>query len=228
MANIQRPELLIFDVNETLLDMSPVKEQVNKALENDFAFNCWFPQLLNYAMVETITGTYHSFGEIAAATLNMTAHSLGRELKEEQISAILESLSVLPPHSEVEQALIELQKAGFKLVALTNGAPSVAKQQMEYAGLSNHFARIFSVEEVKAFKPSAKTYRYVLSEMKVEAQNAMMVAAHGWDIAGAQSAGLQAAFIARKGKSMYPLADEPEMNAKDLTEFSSIILNSVN
>jgi 2-haloacid dehalogenase len=120
-----------------------------------------------------------------------------------------------------------LQKGGFTMVALTNGSSSVLKQQMEFAGLGHYFERLFSVEEVTAFKPSWKTYHYVLSEMKVEAPNAMMVAAHGWDIAGAKSAGLQAAFIARKGKSIYPLADVPEINVLDLTEFSNIILNSV-
>lgn len=96
---------------------------------------------------------------------------------------------------------------------------------MKFAALGQYFERLFSVEEVSAFKPSEKAYNHVLNEMKVEAQNAMLVAAHGWDIAGAKSAGLQAAFIALKGKSTYPLAEAPEIYTKDLAKFSSIILN---
>lgn len=118
MANIQTTELLIFDVNETLLDMSHVIEKVNKALDNNFAFNSWFPQLLTYSMVETLTGTYHAFGEIAEATLKMTAHSLGKELKNEEVSVILKGMSTLPPHPEVGHALENLKEAGFKMVVL--------------------------------------------------------------------------------------------------------------
>ena len=47
-----------------------------------------------------------------------------------------------------------------------------------------------------------------------------MVAAHGWDIAGAKAAGMQAAFIARPNKAIYPLAIEPDYIVKDLVELS--------
>ncbi|GAA5021096.1 haloacid dehalogenase [Marivirga lumbricoides] len=225
MEAFSKPELLIFDVNETLLDMSNVKEEINTVLQNEYAFNIWFPQLLNYAMVDTITNRYHHFGEIAEATLKMTAYSLNKKINQEELSSILKTMACLTPHPEVEEAVKKLKEAGFTLVALTNGALKVAKQQMEFAGLECYFDKVFSVEEVKAFKPSYKAYNYVLDTMKVKAKNAMLVAAHGWDIAGAKSAGLQTAFIARKGKSTYPLADDPEIKVNDLTGFADFIIN---
>jgi 2-haloacid dehalogenase len=88
--------------------MSAVKRQVNETFNNDFAFNIWFPQLLTYSMVETLTGTYHTFGDIAEATLKMTALSLAKELKQEKVSAILKCMAALPPHSEGEQALYRI------------------------------------------------------------------------------------------------------------------------
>ena len=50
-----KPKLLIFDVNETLLDMEPLKHSINTALGNQYAFDIWFPQLLQYSLVETLT-----------------------------------------------------------------------------------------------------------------------------------------------------------------------------
>ena len=46
----------------------------------------------------------------------------------------------------------------------------------------------------------------------------MLVAAHGWDIAGAKQAGWQAAFIARPGKVLYPLAIAPDTVVGGLDE----------
>ncbi len=89
---------------------------------------------------------------------------------------------------------------------------------MNFAEIAPFFDRIFSVDEAEAFKPNAKPYQFVLSQMQVDPANAMLVAAHGWDITGAQRAGLQTSFIAREGKFKYPLAEQPTYDCKDLNE----------
>lgn len=67
------PLLLIFDVNETLLDLSPLKEDINTRLNSEWAFELWFNQLIQYSMVETLTDSYSDFGEVGLATLKMVA-----------------------------------------------------------------------------------------------------------------------------------------------------------
>ncbi len=224
MKITMKPKLLIFDVNETLLDMSPLKKSINKALKNDMAFELWFPSLLQYSLVETTIGSYHDFSKIAAATFSMTALKFELEFTEEEIKEILSPISKLKPHSEVVEALSLLQENKMKMIALTNGKPEVAQAQLKYAGIDHFFDEVISVEVVKKYKPHPDTYLHVLNKYSVEANKAMMIAAHGWDIAGAKMAGLQAAFINRPGKSHYPLAIEPEIAGSSLMEITNSLL----
>ncbi len=50
-----------------------------------------------------------------------------------------------------------------------------------------------------------------------------MVAAHGWDVAGAKEAGLQTAFIARPGKALYPPATKPDYVVENVSELAEIM-----
>jgi len=212
------PKLLIFDVNETLLDLKPLKERINTKLNSTLAFDLWFPKLLQYAMVETLTGTYRDFGDIGAATLEMTAQQLSVSLSEQEIKDTLSIITQLQPHPDVMEGLEQLAAKGFRLVALTNGGQSTLEQQMQFSRLESYFDSLYSVEVVKRFKPHPKTYRYVLSKEEALPSEAMLVAAHAWDIIGAQRVGLQTAFVQRPGKFMYSKSTRPSLVVKDLKE----------
>jgi len=215
------PKLLIFDVNETLLDMQPLKDSINKALENPYAFDIWFPQLLQYSLVETITGTYHDFSEIAAGVFKMTAQKLEKDFSDNEVKQILSKISELQPHEDVPHGLANLKEQGYILVALTNGKPRVALEQLKYAGLSSYFDKILSVEVVNKYKPAPETYNYVAKMFTVANSEAMLVAAHGWDITGAKRAGLRTAFVNRPGKSLYPLAESPDLTISTILELAN-------
>jgi 2-haloacid dehalogenase len=222
MKNWNRPKLLVFDVNETLLNMEPVKVAINKFFKIDSAFQTWFSTLLQYAMVESINPPkiYLDFGQIAKASLYMLSKKLEISLIETEAKDLLALLSQLLPHKDVENGLKVLKEKGYKLVALTNGPNEVLKTQMAFADLTQYFNALYSVETVKSFKPQRITYEYVLNQQKVQAEEAMMVATHSWDIAGANAAGLQTAFIERKGQMYYPLMNEPTLIFPDIIELA--------
>ena len=218
-----RPKLLIFDVNETLLNMEPLQNSINEALKDEKAFDIWFPTLLQYSLVETITKNYKDFSEIAESTLKMTAHQLNITLTAVQLKSVLSPITKLSAYPEVSNALEVLKEKGFKLVALSNGKPQVVNDQLKYAEIHHLFHKVLSIEEVKNYKPHASTYHCAYSLMNVLPEDTMLVAAHGWDIAGAKRAGIQAAFIARPGKSLYPLAIEPEIIGSNLKEIAETL-----
>tara|TARA_R100001369_G_scaffold28219_4_gene50748 strand:- start:31687 stop:32358 length:672 start_codon:yes stop_codon:yes gene_type:complete len=218
------PKLLIFDVNETLLDMSPLKFSINRALKNEWAFDIWFPTLLQYSLVETLTENYKDFSEIAGATLKMTAHKLDIDLTEVQIKSVLSPITKLSAYPEVSNALETLKQNGFKLVALSNGKPQVVNDQLKYAKIHDFFDKVLSIEEVKNYKPHVSTYHCAYSLMNILPEDTMLIAAHGWDIAGAKRAGIQAAFVSRPGKSLYPLAMQPELIGSSLTDITNSLL----
>ena len=224
--SFKKPTVIVFDVNETLLDMIDVKMKVNNALGSTSGFKLWFTQLLQYSLVDTVTASYHDFGAIAGATLEMTALALETELKEADKKEILASMKSLPPHDDVKEGLQLLKDAGFRLVTLTNSAKDTLQQQLTHAGLTNYFETMLSVDEFKLFKPHGEVYQKALSKIGVSPQESLMVAAHGWDIAGALAAGMQAGFIERKGQSLYPLAPLPQYTGKDLVELANAIINN--
>ena len=218
--------VIVFDVNETLLDMTDVKKKVNNALGSKSGFKLWFTQLLQYSLVDTVTGSYHDFGAIAGATLEMTALALEMELKEEDKKEILAAMKSLPPYDDVKEGLQLLKDAGFRLVTLTNSAKDTLQQQLKHAGLANFFETTLSVDEFKLYKPHVAVYKKAAEQLGVSPTEALLVAAHGWDIAGAAAAGLQVAFIERKGQSLYPLAPKPQYIGKDLVVMAHAIIDS--
>ena len=102
-----KPTVIIFDVNETLLDLAPLKESVGKALGGrEDLLPLWFSTMLHYSLVETLTGEYHSFGEIGTAALMMVAETKSIELAyDEAKEAIVTPLRSLPPHPDVVNGL---------------------------------------------------------------------------------------------------------------------------
>ncbi|MFM9815927.1 HAD hydrolase-like protein, partial [Streptomyces scabiei] len=89
-----------------------------------------------------------------------------------------------------------LKDSGYKLVSLTNSSNNGVKAQFESAGLTDYFEARYSIEDIKIYKPDLRAYEWALKQLNVKAEDALMVAAHGWDVAGAKAAGLQTAFIA--------------------------------
>jgi len=121
---------------------------------------------------------------------------------------------------DVIEGLKSLKAQGFLLVSLTNSSNAGVKEQFKNADLMEIVDRHLSVEGIHKFKPDLGVYRWALEQVGVEAGDAMMVAAHGWDIAGAGAAGLQTVFIARPGMALYPLAEKPDHVVKDIKHLS--------
>ncbi|MEH6406339.1 MAG: haloacid dehalogenase type II [Leeuwenhoekiella sp.] len=217
---MKTPDLLIFDVNETLLDMTPLKQSINAELKNESAFDIWFRTLLHYSLVETITAGNPDFSTIGKAVFNMTARQFNIAVADDKVTAILSQIKNLPPHDDVKDGLKALKEQGFTLAALTNGNLPTAKEQLAYAKIDTFFTEIFSVDSVSKYKPHHEAYELVYNSLNREPENTMLIAAHGWDITGAARAGLQTAFISRPGKFMYPLAEKPTFTAKNLLELA--------
>ena len=106
----------------------------------------------------------------------------------------------------------------------TPNIAATVEAQLKYAKIDGFFDAIYSVDVVGKFKPHKNSYQKVLSDHQLTASEVLMVAAHGWDIAGAQNAGLKTAFISRPGKSTYPLAKRPDHIAEDLENLTNILI----
>lgn len=220
-----RPKVLFFDVNETLLDLTAMRASVGAALGGRAELlPLWFTTMLQHALVETLAGQYHDFGEVGAAALMMVAGNHGITLSREAALEAVKPIRSLPAHKDVAPALEALKNAGLRMATLTNSGQSAVEQQMHNAGLAQFFQTKLSVESVLVYKPHPLVYRTAAHKMGVRPDECMLVAAHGWDVAGALWAGMRAAFVARPGAQLYPLAPQPDIVAADMTEVADRLL----
>jgi 2-haloacid dehalogenase len=220
-----RPKALIFDVNETLLDLSKVQDAFNQAFQNDYAFKYWFQLLLQYSLVDTLTGQFHDFKQIGEAVLSMTEEFFGRMLPTEEKKTLLQTMVQIEPHPDVEPGLSLLKEAGFRLFTLTNSPDETLKKQMKATGLGHFFEETWTVNAVKRYKPHPDTYGQVLHKLNLPPDHTMLIAAHGWDIAGAAHVGMKTAFIHRKGQALYPLSSPPDLQGETLTALAHQLIS---
>ena len=214
----------LFDVNETLLDLGALDPHFERAFGDAGVRQSWFQQVLQSAFVATVTGVYSDFGAVGAAALDMTAERQGVRLSEEDRLSILGGMRELPPHPEVPAALDLLRDAGLRLAALTNNTAEVAEAQLANAGLSDRFEKILSADTVHRLKPAPEPYRAAARALGVETSQVRLVAAHAWDVIGAMRAGCAAAFVARPGMVLDPLAGPPDVVGADLSAVAASII----
>ncbi|QWX85723.1 haloacid dehalogenase type II [Cellulophaga sp. HaHaR_3_176] len=227
METRKKPKVLFFDVNETLLDLTKMKKQVGNALGgNEDLLPLWFTTMLQYSLVVSASGKYEPFGHIGAAALQMVAANNNITIAEEEArKVILTGLRDLPPHPEVKEALTKLKKADYTLVSLTNSSNEGVKKQFESAGLNDYFDERLSIEDVGKFKPFSDTYAWASNKLNVKPEDCMLIAAHGWDVAGALWAGWRAAFVSRPGQQVFPLAPKTEISEPDLKQVAEILIS---
>jgi 2-haloacid dehalogenase len=219
-----RQRIIVFDVNETLLDVGALAPQFQRVFGNAGVAQEWFSNVVLYSQVATIAGPYVDFGTIARGALDMTAVAHSVTLAPTDRDGILRGLVSLPVHPDVPDGLQKLRASGFRLVTLTNSAPAAVEQQLKNAGIGEYFERSFSVDAVRKFKPAAEVYRFVATELQVAPPQLRLVAAHAWDVLGAMRAGCAAAFVKRPGKALFPLADTPDIVGPDLRNVADQIV----
>jgi 2-haloacid dehalogenase len=216
--------IYVFDVNETLLDLSPLDPLFAETFGDAAMRREWFSQMLQLAFVSTITDEYRDFSTLGTAALDMLAARRGISLKRERRTTLLGGLRQLPPHPEVPSSLKRLRDAGLRLVSLTNSTLTVSQTQLAHAGLDSYFEQQFSAHTVRRLKPAPEPYQMVAQELGTPLADLCLVAAHTWDIAGALKAGCSAAFIARPGMVLDPSATHPDMVGADLSEIADRLL----
>ena len=227
MSSIPSPSIIVFDVNETLLDIETLAPLFTRLFDDDNMLREWFAQLVLYSQTMTLSGLYTSFGELGVGALQMTADIHKVSLADDDIDELKQRMSEMPAYPDALPALTKLRDAGFRLVTLTNSASSASPTPLEKAGLSEFFERSFSVENVEKFKPAPETYQMVAQELSAQMSELCLVACHLWDTIGAQAAGCQGAFLTRHYNAVLPAKNvpTPDFVAADLVTLIDQIIN---
>lgn len=227
MSSERFPSIIVFDVNETLLDIDTLTPLFTRVFGKQRVLREWFAQLVLYSQTMTLSGLYTPFGELGVGALKMVADIRQVTLTDADINEFKERMSALPAHPDAAPALTRLRDAGFRLVTLTNSASSASPTPLEKAGLSQYFEQHFSIETVGKFKPAPDTYQLVADTLAVDTSDLCLVACHLWDTIGAQAAGCRGAFLTRPYNAMLnaPNVPVPDLTASDLSTLADQIIS---
>jgi 2-haloacid dehalogenase len=217
------PSILVFDVNETLLDIEAMRPLFTRIFGDPRAAREWFGELVVYSMTAAVSHRYVDFFTLGQAVMRMLADIHQVHITDDDIHRIKQAMLTMPAHPDVADALTRLRNNGFRLVALTNSPPNPhGGSLLDHAGLGGLFERQLSVDACRTFKPDPAVYRYACQELTITPQDCMMVAAHVWDLIGAQSVGFSAALVTRTGNAPL-LADglpQPDLVVGDLQQLA--------
>ncbi len=212
----ERP-IIVFDVNETLLDLDTMSPIFERIFRDPAAMRLWFADLILYSEALTIAGVYVPFTDIGAAVLQMLAATCDITVSDADGAELTNRFASMPPHPEVPGALRRLRDHGFRLFTLTDNTLEISGRQLEHGGIIDLFERRFSVDEtVRRHKPAPEAYHSVAAALGLGPSGMCMTASHVWDTIGAGAAGLQTALILREGNAPLPAGPQPDYIGKDL------------
>lgn len=221
------PSVLIFDVNETLSDMTPLRGRFEEIGAGADLMPLWFAGILRDGFALTAAGGYADFAALANDSLRGLLVGTVTEPAEldAAIHHVVSGFGELDVHPDVPAGVRALRAAGYRLVTMTNGSVTLTEKLLTRAGVRDCFEALWDVTGPGHWKPDPRAYHYALERAGVGPDQAMLVAVHPWDVDGAQRAGLPGAWL-RRGHpaSAYPRAlNKPAVAAEDVSDLAHLI-----
>ncbi|MEE6175162.1 haloacid dehalogenase type II [Mycobacterium sp. 050134] len=223
------PSVLVFDVNETLLDIDSLAPLFGDLFGNERVLREWFAQLVMYSMTITLADSYVTFSTLAQGVLRMLGDIYRVSVTDDDLERLRRGLLIMPAHHDAADALVKLRDNGFRLATLTNSPPNPdGPTALQHSGLGEFFEHQLTVDSCQAFKPSPAVYRHACEQIGAEPQECMMVAAHVWDTLGAQNVGFSAALITRPGNPPLPVhgLPQPDLVVSDLRQLAERLIGT--
>lgn len=199
-----QPSVVVFDVNETLSDMSPMAGRFVDVGAPGHLAPVWFAALLRDGFALAAAGDSATFSMIGAEILRdvLRGVALTRGI-DDAVRHVMDGLGQLNLHTDVAAGVRALKIAGLRLVTLSNGSTQLAQAMMSAAGIRHEFEALLTVEDAPAWKPVRSAYQYAALTCGVQPSDMVLVAVHPWDIHGASKAGLHTAWLNRV-EAVYP------------------------
>ena len=220
MKNIKA---IIFDAYGTLFDVNSAAEKCKDKIGDKWEpfANFWRTTQLEYTWLRSLMKRHKDFWQITEESLDksMMAFNVNPKMKNE----LLNLYKVLSPFQEVPETLKSLKEKNFKLAILSNGTPSLLNDLVKSNNLNNLFDDLFSIEEVKIYKPHPKVYDLPIEKYKIKKNEVVFLSANTWDVSGAGNYGYQSIWVNRNNNIFDNLDYKPNNQIKNLSELINLI-----
>tara|TARA_Y100000590_G_scaffold349026_1_gene400365 strand:- start:371 stop:1033 length:663 start_codon:yes stop_codon:yes gene_type:complete len=220
MKNIKA---IIFDAYGTLFDVNSAAEKCKEKIGDKWEgfANYWRTTQLEYTWLRSLMKRHKDFWQITEDSLDksMKLYNIDILMKEE----LLNLYKVLSPFPEVKETLNKLKDTNYKLAILSNGTPDLLNQLVRNSDLENIFDDIFSIEEVRTFKPDSKVYDIPVKKYKIQKNEIVFLSANTWDVSGAGNYGYNSVWVNRSNNIFDNLDYKPNHKIKSLVQLLEII-----
>mgnify|MGYP003951345803 CR=1 FL=1 len=220
MKNIKA---IIFDAYGTLFDVNSAAEKCKDKIGDKWEgfANFWRTTQLEYTWLRSLMKRHKDFWQVTEDSLDksMKTFSIDNSMKNE----LLDLYKKLSPYSEVKGVLNSLKEKKYKLAILSNGTPALLNELVKSNNLENIFDDLFSVEEVRIYKPDSKVYDIPIKKYQIKADEIAFLSANTWDVSGGGNYGYNAIWVNRNKNIFDNLDYKPKNEVSDLTQLVDIV-----
>ena len=218
-----KTKAVLFDAYGTLFDVNSAAEKCkDKIGEKWEAFaNFWRTTQLEYTWLRSLMKRHKNFWDITEDSLDksMKVFNINKNMKNELLSLY----KILSPYPEVKEVLEDLKKKNFKLAILSNGTHDLLNELVESNKLNNLFDDIFSIEEVKIYKPDPRVYELPIKKYKIKSDEITFLSANTWDVSGGGNFGYNSIWVNRHNSVFDILDFQPKNEINNLTQLLDIV-----
>ena len=220
---MMKTKAVVFDAYGTLFDVNSAakrcKDKIGAKWET-FA-NFWRTTQLEYTWLRSLMKRHKNFWDITEDSLDksMKVFNINKNMKNELLSLY----KILSPYPEVKGVLEDLKKKNFKLAILSNGTPDLLNELVENNKLNNLFDDLFSIEEVKIYKPDPRVYEIPIKKYKIKSDEITFLSANTWDVSGGGNFGYNSIWVNRHNSVFDILDFQPKNEISNLTQLLDIV-----
>ena len=213
-----KTKAVVFDAYGTLFDVNSAakrcKDKIGAKWET-FA-NFWRTTQLEYTWLRSLMKRHKNFWDITEDSLDksMKVFNINKNMKNELLSLY----KILSPYPEVRGVLEDLKKKNFKLAILSNGTPDLLNELVENNKLNNLFDDLFSIEEVRIYKPDPSVYELPVKKYKIKSGEITFLSANTWDVSGGGNFGYNSIWVNRHNSVFDILDFQPKNEISNLTQ----------
>lgn len=210
---------LAFDVYGTLIDTHGVIAVLEKHVGNkapEFS-RAWREKQLEYSFRRGLMQNYENFAICTGNALDYTSSYFKAPLSHQDKEELMGAYRILPAFDDVREGLARAKKSGFRMFAFSNGSADAVEALLKNAGIRDYFIGVVSVDELKSYKPNPAVYSHFLRRADALGANAWLVSSNPFDVIGAISSGMRAAWLKRSPDDLFdPWGIEPTLTVNSL------------
>jgi len=217
------PEALGFDVYGTLVDPLDMDEPLRRFVgeKADRFSELWREKQIEYSWRRALMREYADFGVCTRQALDLAALSLGVDLSAGEREKLVAEYQNLRPFPDAASGLERLRGDGHTLVAFSNGVEQTVRELLDRGGVLASLEAVVSVDDLRTFKPDPEVYRYLARRLDRPPEETWLVSSNAWDVIGAKSAGLRAAWVRRNPDAVFdPWATGPDLVVENLEQLA--------